>query len=210
LDKKVCFSKLMRLCLSEALISLALLGASECFVLTTRGAKIFGPRIGEAAAWVVGDDGALIVLASDGAVVVATLVMLETEDIDWWRPTTGRLERKPWSYAIGSLRTLSEREGRTGVTAFLTGVLTARKFFGKGMWKVALVEDIAAGGMLVVGNVVSNCRPISGRCGRKVYCEVLRNERGRQRLLIFGVKLEALLCEYHGSAPRISTFASRV
>jgi hypothetical protein len=97
LDKKVCFSKLIRLCLSEALISLALLDASECFVLTTRGAKIFGPRMGEAAALVAGDDGALMVLASDGAVVVATLVKLETEDIDWWRPTTGRLERNPWS-----------------------------------------------------------------------------------------------------------------
>jgi hypothetical protein len=48
-------------------------------VLTARGAKIFGPRIGESAALVGGEDGALIVLASDGA----TLVMLETEEIDW-------------------------------------------------------------------------------------------------------------------------------
>jgi hypothetical protein len=66
---------------------------------------------------------------------------------------------------MGSLRTLSEREGRTGVGAFLTGVLTARKFFGKGMWKVALVEDIATDGMLVVDNVVSDCWLNGELCG---------------------------------------------
>jgi hypothetical protein len=39
----------------------------------------------------VGEDGALIVLASEGG--AATLVMLETEEIDWWR--AGRLDRNP-------------------------------------------------------------------------------------------------------------------
>jgi hypothetical protein len=81
LDKKVCFSKLMRLCLSEALISEEVLGGSECFALTARGAKIFGPRIGESVALVAGEDGALIVLASEGG-AATLLVMLDTEEID--------------------------------------------------------------------------------------------------------------------------------
>lgn len=74
----------MRLCLSAALISPAFLGGSACFALTWRGAKIFGPRIGLSAGLVRGDDGALMVLASDAAVSeVATLVMLEMEEMDW-------------------------------------------------------------------------------------------------------------------------------
>jgi hypothetical protein len=75
----------MRLSLSAALISL---GGSTCFVLTARGAKIFGPRIGESLGLAAGEDGVLIVLASDGG--AATLVMLETLLMDWWR-----LERNP-------------------------------------------------------------------------------------------------------------------
>lgn len=62
-------------------------------MLTAKGAKIFGPRTGESAAVVGGEDGGLIVvLASDAA----TLAMLDTEDLDWWRGTdAGRFERKP-------------------------------------------------------------------------------------------------------------------
>lgn len=61
-------------------------------MLTAKGAKIFGPRTGESAAFVGGEDGGLIVPASDAA----TLAMLETEDLDWWRGTdAGRFERKP-------------------------------------------------------------------------------------------------------------------
>ena len=92
MDKKVCFSKLMRLCLSALLISEEVLGGSACFALTARGAKIFGPRIGESAALVVGEDGALIVLVSEGG-AATLLVMLETEEMDWWR--AGRLDRNP-------------------------------------------------------------------------------------------------------------------
>jgi hypothetical protein len=80
----------MRLCLSAALISL---GGRTCFALTARGAKIFGPRTGESLGLAAGEDGALIVLASEGG--AATLVMLLTEDMDWCRAPTGRLERNP-------------------------------------------------------------------------------------------------------------------
>jgi hypothetical protein len=80
LDRKVCFSNDMRLFLSAALISEALLGGTSYFALTARGAKIFVPRICESAALVRGEDGGLIVLASDGE--APTLVKLETDDTD--------------------------------------------------------------------------------------------------------------------------------
>lgn len=82
----------MRLCLSAALISEEEVGGSACFALTARGAKIFGPRTGESTAFVAGEDGALIVLVSEGG-AATLLVMLETEEIDWWR--AGRLDRNP-------------------------------------------------------------------------------------------------------------------
>ena len=77
----------MRLSRSARLISL---GGNTCFALTARGAKIFGPRIGESLGLAAGEDGELTVLASDGGAV-----MLETELIDWWRALLGRLERNP-------------------------------------------------------------------------------------------------------------------
>ena len=60
-----------------------------CFVLTARGAKIFGPRIGESIGLAGGEDGALIVLESETEV----LAVLDTEETDWWRGTCDRLER---------------------------------------------------------------------------------------------------------------------
>lgn len=80
LDRKVDRSKLMRLCRSAALISLRPPDGVAYFALTARGAKIFGPRIGESASLVVGEDGGLIVLASEGAPMVETL---ETDETDW-------------------------------------------------------------------------------------------------------------------------------
>jgi len=77
LDRKVCFSNDMRLFLSAALISETLFGGTSYFALTARGAKIFGPRICESAARVRGEDGALIVLASEGGAP-----KLETDDTD--------------------------------------------------------------------------------------------------------------------------------
>lgn len=47
-------------------------------MLTARGVKIFGPKIGESAAFVGGEDGALIVPASE----VAMLRLLDTEETD--------------------------------------------------------------------------------------------------------------------------------
>lgn len=63
-------------------------------MLTARGVKIFGPRIGESVALAGGEDGALIVLASERA-TLATLAVLDTEETDWWRGTFARLERNP-------------------------------------------------------------------------------------------------------------------
>ena len=60
-------------------------------MLTARGVKIFGPRIGESEALVVGEDGALIVLASERG----TLAVLDTEEMDSWRGMLARLERNP-------------------------------------------------------------------------------------------------------------------
>lgn len=52
--------------------------------LTSRGAKIFGPRIGLSAGLLAGDDGALIVLASEAAMSdAAKLTLLDTEEMDW-------------------------------------------------------------------------------------------------------------------------------
>lgn len=74
----------MRLSLSAALISPALTRGSACCALTWRGAKIFGPRIGLSTGFVEGEDGALIVSASDAAVSeVATLMTLEMDEMDW-------------------------------------------------------------------------------------------------------------------------------
>lgn len=91
-ERKADRSKLIRLCLSAA-VSIELLGGAAYFALTARGAKILGPRTGESAAFVAGEDGALIVLASDGG--APTLVKLETDDMDWWRPLLERLDRNP-------------------------------------------------------------------------------------------------------------------
>jgi hypothetical protein len=81
LDKKADFSKLRRLCRSAALISLKVPDGVAYFALTARGANILGPRIGESASFVVGEDGGLIVLASEAG--TPTLVTLETDDTDW-------------------------------------------------------------------------------------------------------------------------------
>lgn len=79
----MCFSKLNLRCLSAAVILPALLGGKVCFTLTARGARICGPNTGDSAGLLTGDDGALIVPASETAVFdVATLSMLETEDTD--------------------------------------------------------------------------------------------------------------------------------
>lgn len=95
-------------------------GGSECLVLTARGAKIFAPSTGDSAALLAGDEGGLAV-DSD--------CVLETEEMDWWRGTW-RLERKPWGASTAS----GEETGSVAGFDFLTGVLTARKFLGKGMW----------------------------------------------------------------------------
>lgn len=60
-----------------------------CFALSARGVKLFATRTGEPAACEGGEDGALLVAASDEAT-------LETEETDWWRVVVaGRLERNP-------------------------------------------------------------------------------------------------------------------
>jgi hypothetical protein len=74
--------------LATGVISARLAGGSVCFVLTARGEKTFALRTGESAALEGGEDGALVVAASD--------VTLETEETDWCRGTVaGRLERNP-------------------------------------------------------------------------------------------------------------------
>lgn len=52
----------------------------------------------------------------------------------------GALERKPWGARLGMGAVRA-----AGRTVFLGRVLTARKFLGKGMWYVELVEDMAPG-----------------------------------------------------------------
>lgn len=80
LDRKADRSKLIRLWRSAALISLRPPAGGAYFALTARGANILGPKIGEWKVFVAGEDGGLIVLASEGAV---TLDRLETDEMDW-------------------------------------------------------------------------------------------------------------------------------
>lgn len=86
-------------------------------LLSARKAGAFGSRTGESAVLVEGEDGAPTVEPE-----------LETEEMEEWRGTGERLERKLCgaTSASGEATTLSE--------FLLTRLLRERKLVGKGIW----------------------------------------------------------------------------
>jgi hypothetical protein len=107
----------------SCLISLTAFGGAACLLLSVRKAGAFAPRIGEWAAWVGGEDGALP--------AELWLETLPTELMELWRGTAvGLLERKLCETSEGLVTTSPEPD-----EVFLwVGVLRERKALGKGMW----------------------------------------------------------------------------